>query len=99
MAAVSKNYYDVRLWLEKVAKSCKTLNQYNSCIRLIWNFKRTYDSTKDGEVVFSDVKYLRLLALNTLSKISDEYEQKRSEGVFDDSAGRILPESKIKLKK
>ena len=38
----STHWADVLIWLEKVAKSCKTKEQAKNCERLVWNFHRIY---------------------------------------------------------
>lgn len=49
MAAISKNKYDVFMWIKKVILSCKTLKQYYNVINLVSNFGKTY---KDDFLVF-----------------------------------------------
>jgi len=41
----SSHWGDSLIWLEKVAKSCKTKEQAESCERLVWNFHRQYQKT------------------------------------------------------
>lgn len=42
MAAISKHYGDVLLWLDKVIESCVTEAQVASAVKLITNFEKTY---------------------------------------------------------
>lgn len=40
----SKHWADVLKWLENVVDSCKTQEQSDTCMRLIQNFERSYES-------------------------------------------------------
>lgn len=45
MAATSKHYGDIALWVEKVTNSAKTFDQCKSARQLIWNFEKHLDQT------------------------------------------------------
>ncbi len=49
MAAISKNKYDVFMWIKKVILSCKTLKQLFVAFDLVSNFEKMY---KDNFLVF-----------------------------------------------
>ena len=49
MAAISKNKYDVFMWIKKVILSCETLKQLFVAFDLVSNFEKMY---KDDFLVF-----------------------------------------------
>lgn len=49
MAAISKNKYDVFMWIKKVILSCKTWGQLFVALDLISNFEKMY---KDDFLTF-----------------------------------------------
>jgi hypothetical protein len=59
MAAISKNKYDVYLWIkDKVIPSCNNIQQLTTCEDLINNFKKKYnDSELTRELMFESFAY------------------------------------------
>ena len=57
MAAISKNKYDVFMWIKKVILSCKTWKQIRVAFNLISNFQEMYNDkflTKILDTTFVD---------------------------------------------
>ena len=59
MAAISKNKYDVYLWIkDKVIPSCNNIQQLTTCENLINNFENIYnDRELTRELMFESFAY------------------------------------------
>lgn len=64
MAANSKHYGDVIVWIEKIIESCKTSEQADSVQNLIWFFEKKY-------AVDDDRFYFRSVSRKLRSKLGD----------------------------
>lgn len=47
----STNWYDSKLWVEKVINSVSNVKQYSTCYKLINNWYKTYSNELDGSVL------------------------------------------------
>lgn len=80
MAAASKHYGDVAIWIEKVINSCETYSQEATARRLVCLFKRQYQDI-DSELNWALSTRLRNAINNSLSRFYNRLSTKLQENL------------------
>lgn len=83
MAAASKHYGDVNVWIEKIIDSCDSTIQQLTIYKLIYQFEKMLDKDKTLEFYFKRniIRQLEIKLENKIDKLFDEKikEQEKEE--------------------
>jgi len=78
MAAVSKHYGDVNVWIKKIIDSCDSPKQQSTIRNLIWQFEKMLDNDSNLDFHFR-LGLIRNLEFRIENKIDELFDKKIKE--------------------
>lgn len=89
MAAASKHYGDVNVWIEKIIDSCDSTIQQSTIYKLIYQFEKMLDKDKTLEFYFKR-NIIRQLGRKLENKIDKLFDEKIKEQEKEENYGYAI---------